>query len=104
MDYFLLRPDGTGVIDGRLAMIDGERVVHGRPQGYVLLPDGAEPPSLEAVVAPGFEWPDLPLAIQEFTLFETVVPEWDHLNRIAAPGSGTVNMATGELIVEARMP
>jgi hypothetical protein len=102
VDYFTLRPDGVGVVDARFAIEAPEGVVHCHARGYVTAPPGAPALPLEAVLSPGFAWPDVDLAITEFALCETGAPALAHLNRTVAAARGAVNMATGRLVVESR--
>jgi hypothetical protein len=102
VEYFTLRPDGTGVIDARLAIESEHGPVACHARGYVIPPTGLEPPPLEAVADPAFPWPDIDLPLVEFATCQTGAPALAHLNRTVAAGHGTVNMATGRLVVETR--
>jgi hypothetical protein len=102
LDPFLLRPDGVGVIDApEVIELDDTRVsLHVR--GYVVPPAGVEMPVLEALLAPGFEFPDVPFRVTAAATIRTAAPEWAELNAKVAVVEGTVNLATGALRVEAR--
>ena len=51
---------------------------------------------------PAFPWPDIDLPLVEFATCQTGASGLEHLNRTVAAGHGTVNMATGRLVVETR--
>jgi hypothetical protein len=102
VEYFTLRRDGTGVIDARFAIESAAGPVACHARGYVVPPAGIEAPPLEAVVDPAFPWPDVDLPLVEFATCQTGAPALEHLNRTVAAGHGTVNMATGRLVVETR--
>ncbi|MEU8799642.1 DUF3237 family protein [Spirillospora sp. NPDC048819] len=102
IDYFRVRADGVGVVDAReLMTVDGHRVAV-TVTGYILPPADLEAPPPEVLAAPDFTFPDVPFKIEAMAVFETGAPELAHLNRLAVIHNGTVNMATGELHVEAR--
>lgn len=102
VDHFLLRPDGVGVIDAPETLSrDGLHVI-GHARGYALPPEDLALPPLEALLEPGFTWPDLPFRIAGSVMFRTADPRLDHLNRAVAVIRGEVNMSTGHLVVEAR--
>lgn len=102
VDYFLLRPDGVGVIDTRFTIEAREGHVHCHARGYVVPPPGMPAPPLDAVMAPGFRWPDIDLPITEAAFCETGAPALAHLNHTVAEGWGTVNMATRRLVIQTR--
>lgn len=102
IDHFVLRPDGVGVIVAPEVIEHDGRRVSGDVRGYVVPPEGAPVPPLEAVIDPTFTWPEVPFRVTGSVLFRTAVPELDHLNRTVAVVEGTVVLATGELRVEAR--
>jgi hypothetical protein len=102
VEYFTLRPDGTGVIDARLAIESEAGPLACHAHGYVTPPPGLPAPPLEAVTDPAFAWPDVDLPLIEFAVCQTGAPGLAHLNRTVAAGHGTVNMATGRLVVETR--
>jgi hypothetical protein len=102
VDYFRVRSDGVGVVDGReLLVVDGQHVSV-TLSGYSLPPAGAPVPTAQQLTDPTFAWPDAPLAIEVFATFETGAPALEHLNRTIVAHTGWVNMATRELYVEAR--
>jgi hypothetical protein len=65
-------------------------------------PPGAPVPPLEALLDPRFEFPDVPLRVTGSAFAATAVPEYQYLNRATIVIEGHVNLATGELVVEAR--
>nr|MDT0663764.1 DUF3237 family protein [Micromonospora sp. DSM 115978] len=101
VDYFRIRPDGVGVVDGHeLVELDGARVAV-KLSGYVLPPAGAPIPPAEVLTAADFTWPDLPFSIEAFATFQTGAPEFAELNRTVVAHTGTANLGTGELTVVA---
>jgi hypothetical protein len=102
LDQFLIRPDGVGVIIAP-EVIERDHVrVSVDVRGYVVPPDGAPVPPLEALLDPGFEFPDVPFRVTGSATIRTVEPSLAHLNRVIAIIEGQVNLATGALAVEAR--
>jgi hypothetical protein len=104
IDYFRVRADGVGVVDAREVVTLGDQTVAVRVHGYIVPPTGLPTPSLEELSSPDFVWPDVPFSIEALATFETAVPELAHLNRTTVVHTGSVNMATGQLVVEARRP
>lgn len=102
-DFFLLRPDGVGEIRAPELIELGDVRVSLDVRGYVVPPAGAPTPPLEAVLAPGFEFPDVPFRVTGSALAATTSAEHAHLDRSTLVVEGTVNMATGELDVTARL-
>jgi hypothetical protein len=102
LDQFLLRHDAVGVIAApEVIDLDGERV-NLDVRGYVVPPAGVDLPSLEAFLAPEFEFPNLEFRVTGSAVARTASPRFADLNRTVAVVEGTVNMATGRLEVEAR--
>ena len=101
-DLFLLRRDGVGEIHAPEVIDDGTHRVALDVRGYVVPPPGAPVPPLEALLEPGFEFPDVPLRVTGSALATTAAPDHQYLNRTAIVIEGHVNLATGELVVEAR--
>ena len=102
VDQFLLRPDGVGVIVApEVIETDGTRV-EGEVRGYVLPPEGMEMPSLEVLADPSFEFPDVDFRVTAAVTFRAADPRYDYLNRVVGRIEGTVNLATGRLVIEAR--
>jgi hypothetical protein len=101
IDRLLIRPDGVGVIDApeTISLDDIHVAAHAR--GYVLPPEGLDVPPLEAMLRPGFEWPETPFTVRGFALFRTAAPDLEVLNRTVAALSGRVDMRSGRLEVEA---
>jgi hypothetical protein len=102
IDYLLLRADGVGVIDVRAAFVADGGHVEAKAQGYLVAPDDVELPPPDAILAPGYTWPDVELPIREFALLRTGVAEWEDLNSTVAAVEGSVNPGTGQLVLEAR--
>jgi hypothetical protein len=102
LDQFLVRPDGVGVIIAPEVIDDGRHRIAVDVRGYVLPPDGVPAVPLEAMLDPGFRFPDAPFRVTGSALMRTASPELAALNRTVAVIEGTVNLATGKLDVEAR--
>jgi len=101
-DLFLLRRDGVGEIHAPEVIDDGTHRVALDVRGYVVPPPGAPVPPLEALLDPSFEFPDVPFRVTGSALATTAAPEYQYLNRATIVIEGHVNLATGELAVEAR--
>ncbi len=101
-EYLLLRPDGVGMIDARDTFEIPGGYLHAQAKGFVLLPDGVVPPTLEEMTAPDFEPADVRMLIHGYALCQTAVPEYEHLNRTLVKIDGWVNNATRELVFEGR--
>lgn len=101
LDQFMLRRDGVGVIVAPEVIDTGDTRVSLEVRGYVVPPDGLEMPPLEAMADPGFEFPDLDFRVVGSALIRTADPRYEKLNRTVAVLEGTVNLATGRLVVEA---
>lgn len=102
LDQFMLRGDGVGVIVAPEVIDTGDTRVSLEVRGYVVPPDGLEMPPLEAMADPGFEFPDLDFRVVGSALIRTADPRHEKLNRTVAVLEGTVNLATGRLVVEAK--
>jgi hypothetical protein len=102
VDPFLLRPDGVGVVDAPEAISGDGRHIQAHARGYAIPPEGMEIPPLEALLAPGFEWPDVDFRFTGSVFFRAADPELEALNHTVGILSGTVNMGTGRLDVTAR--
>lgn len=102
-DHFLLRRDCVGVIDATKTISGAERQVSEQVRGYVLPPEGLELPSLEAMLEPGFAWPDVAFPIVGSSTFRAGGDLGEHLNRVVATVEGWCNFATGRLAVETRL-
>ena len=102
LDRFLLRPDGVGELLAPEVIEAGEHRVGLDVRGYVVPPPGTPVPPLEAVLEPGFEPPDVDYRVTGTALAATTAPGFEHLNRTTVVIEGTVNLATGRLVVEAR--
>lgn len=102
-DFFVLRPDGVGEIHAPELIELGDVRVALDVRGYVVPPEGAPVPPLDAVLQPGFEFPDVPFRVTGTAIAATTAPGHAHLNRSTIVVEGTVNMGTGELDVTARL-
>jgi hypothetical protein len=102
VDPFLLRPDGVGVVDAPETISGEGRHIQAHARGYAIPPEGMTIPPLEAMLEPGFEWPDVDFRFEGCVLFRTADAVLDHLNRTVGVLAGTVNMSTGRLEVTAR--
>ena len=100
IDHLLLRSDGVAVIDAQKTLSLGNLHVYEHVNGYGLPPAGVTLPPLEALLAPGFEWPDLLFPVLASSTFRTAVPALLDLNRTIARIDGWFNFATGRLCVE----
>ncbi|MPY96205.1 MAG: hypothetical protein GEV08_25015 [Acidimicrobiia bacterium] len=102
LDQFLVRPDGVGEIHAPEVIDDGRHRVALDVRGYVLPPEGAPVPAIEAMLDPRFTFPDVPFRVTGSVLLSTAAPAFAHLNRVVAVIEGHVNLADGHLLVEAR--
>jgi hypothetical protein len=103
IDYYLIRPDGVGVVDAREVILTGQHAIGAIARGYVIPPAGMPLPPLEMLLSPDFEWPDVPFDIHVFQTFSTAAPDLAHLNRTIVSHLGGVNYATRKLVVDARV-
>lgn len=103
VDHFILRRDGVGIVDAQKTLSAGDVHLVEHVRGYATPPAGVELPPLEALLEPGFEWPDLHFPIHGFSQFRVAHPELDHLNRAHAEIQGWVNLSNGALAVETRI-
>lgn len=104
VDYLLLRADGIGVIDAyEVVSTDAGQHVSVHAQGYITPPPEVQLPPPEILLSPEFEWPDLPLPMHGFVLYRTGAQELAWMNRTSLGFEGSVNVGTGELIIEARV-
>lgn len=101
IDKFLLRPDGIGEIVAPEVIDDGVHRVELDVRGYVVPPAGAPVPPLEALLGPGFEFPDVDFRVTGSAAARTAAAGHDHLNGTTVVVEGTVNMGTGALDVTA---
>lgn len=101
VDYFRVRADGVGVVDGHEVVEHEGRTIAVRIRGLIVPPAGLPAPSPEQLADPNFSFPDVDFGIQVFATFETAAPELAHLNRTTVVHLGTVNMNTLELIIDA---
>lgn len=103
IDHFLLLPNGVGVLDAPKTLSAGDTHVYEHVRGYCLPPAGLELPPLEALLEPGFAWPDLLFPLLGFSTFRAAAPELAYLNSAVAALEGYVNLAAGRLAVETRI-
>lgn len=101
IDYLLLRPDGVGVIDARESIISSNNAgaVHARALGYIVPPFPMPP--LAALLEPDFSWPDVDLPMHGAVQLETGEAN-SALNRTVFSFTGTVNVASGKLGIQAQ--
>ena len=103
VDQLLIRRDGISVIDAPKTLeLDQRRVVE-LVRGYCIPPAGLNMPELEQLLAPGFQWPDVPFTIRGCSTFRVADAELSELSGGIARIDGTVSMATGKLVVETRL-
>lgn len=102
-DFFVLRHDGVGEIHAPELIECGVHRVQLDVRGYVLPPVGMEMPPLDALLEPGFEFPDAEFRVTASALATTVAAEHTHLNGVVLVVEGTVNMGTGAMDVTARI-
>lgn len=103
IDHLLVRRDGVGVIDAPKAIVLGDRRIAEHVRGYCIPPEGMQIPPLEAMIAPGFEWPAVPFRIVATSTFRTTDPELAFLDTAIASIEGEVVFTTGRLEVETRL-
>jgi hypothetical protein len=101
-DVFVLRRDGIGEIRAPEVIDDGTHRVALDVRGYVVPPLGTSVPQLEALLERVVAPPDVPFRVTGSALATTASPEFLYLNRTIIVIEGQVNLATGELVVEAR--
>lgn len=101
IDYYLIRPDGVGVIDARETIVGDGFAIGAHARGYVLPPEGMQVPPLERLLDPEFPWPDEPFPLRVTQTFRTGAPGLDHLNRLVVAHLGGVNYATRRITVDA---
>lgn len=101
LDQFLLRPDGVGVIVAPEVIEAGPLRVALEVRGYLVPPPGAPTPPLQALLQPGFQFPDAEFRVTGTATLATTSPDHVHLNRGVAVVEGTVNMGTGAMDVSA---
>lgn len=103
VDPLLLRRDGVGVIDAPKTIFDGRIGIFEHARGYCRPPEGLTMPPLEALLEPGFTWPDVLFPIQGFSLFRAAAPELAFLNDAVASIEGWASFASGRLAIETRI-
>ncbi len=102
LDPFLLRHDGVGVIEAPEIIDTGLERVALHVRGYVVPPAGMEVPPLDVVTSPDFAFPPVDFRVTGSATIRTAAPKYRALNHTIAVVEGTVNLATGRLVVEAR--
>jgi hypothetical protein len=103
IDHLLLRSDGVAVIDAEKTISAGDLHLYEHVRGYSIPPADMDPPPLEVVLAPGFEWPDVLFPIHGFSQFRAALPDLAYLNRALATIEGWASFATGDLAIETRL-
>ncbi len=100
IDHFVIRSDGIGLIQAEKTISLGGLHLYEHVQAYCYPPAGLPLPALEALVAPGFEWPDVFFPMQGFSTFRAAHPEYLYLNRALARVQGAGNFSSGALRIE----
>lgn len=100
IDHLLLRTDGVAVIDAQKTISRGDTHIYEHVHGYGLPPDGLEMPPLEALLEPGFEWPDVLFPVLGSSTFRAAAPDLQFLDRAIANIEGWFSFATGGLAIE----
>lgn len=103
IDHLLIRSDGVGIIDAPKTLSLGDRHVFEHVRGYCIPPAGLQMPPLDALVAPDFEWPDVPFTIRATSVFKSADPSLNYLRSAIAQIDGQVWMSTGRLVIETRL-
>jgi hypothetical protein len=100
VEEFIIRPDGTGVIDARQVISADDGPLTATVLGYSHPPAGLRMPPLEALLEPGFRWPDLACSIECAAIYHSTSPAFAGLGRTVVACLGQVNMATRELVID----
>jgi hypothetical protein len=100
VDEFVIRPDGTGVVDAREVITAEGGSLSATVLGYAHPPAGLSMPPLEVLLDPSFEWPDVRFTIECGAVYRAGTPASTELGRTAVVHLGWVNMATRELVIE----
>jgi hypothetical protein len=101
IDYLLIRHDGVAVIDARELVTGADgTTISLRVDGYIVPP--FEMPELSALLDPSFSWPDVDLPLHGAARPQSAAPALQAVNRTVYAFTGTVNMARGSLVVNAR--
>lgn len=101
-DQLLLRRDGVCVIDAQTLLTrPGGEQLYEHVNGYCLPPEGLELPPLDALLDPGFVWPDIDFPILATSTFRAgMQSDAGYLNRVIARIDGWVNFSSGKLVVD----
>jgi hypothetical protein len=102
-DPLLLRADGVGVVDTAKTISDGTTAVYEHVRAYCIPPESLELPPPEAILDPGFTWPDVDFPILGFSTFRAGSPEYGHLNTTIAAIEGSANFHTARNAIETRV-
>lgn len=98
--YLLIRRDGVAVIDAREVVLGDVGVAASiQAGGYVVPP--IDLPELAVLADPSFVWPNLDLPMHGWTRPQTSRADLQAMNRSVYAFTGSVNMATGALAVDA---
>lgn len=103
VDHLLIRSDGVSVIDAPKTISLGDRHLFEHVRGYCVPPVGLTVPPLEAMLEPGFAWPDVPFPVRATSTFRTADPELAPLRSAIALIEGRVWFSTGRLEIETRL-
>jgi hypothetical protein len=100
IDEFVIRPDGTGVVDAREVVTSAAGALNADVFGYAHPPAGMPIPPLEVFLDPAFQWPDVRFTLECGAIYRTAAPKLAELGRTVVVHLGWVNMATRELVIE----
>jgi hypothetical protein len=101
LERVTLRVDGPAVVEGREGIDIGDAHVAVDIRGSVQTPSWSRLPSPGIVAALGYDFPDEDLRMTGTALFRTIAPRYAHLDGAIGRIEGWVNLASGELEVEA---
>ena len=103
VDHLLIRSDGISVIDAPKTISLGNVHLFEHVRGYCVPPEGLQLPPLEALLEPGFSWPDIPFRVTATSTFRVADQELAHLRAAIAVIEGRVWFATGRLEITTRL-
>ncbi len=100
IDYLLIRPDGTGVVDARELVTTDQGIGTGlHATGYIVPPFAM--PELSVLADPAFVWPDVDLPMHGSSRVQTTDSALAAATRTVYGWTGTVNVAQATLEVHA---
>lgn len=100
VDYYLVRPDGVGVVDARETIVGDGYSIAAHARGFITPPKGLAIPPLEHLLTPGFVWPDVDFPLKVCQTYQTASIEHDQLNTTVASHVGMLNYATKRLMID----